>query len=161
MWNALAMPPFIHAKKVWSAMHTGVGGIDFSSVPTTFRSDFRTVLTWDIFSFSLFYPIYIIIWFVKDAGYDWIYQMGVIRSGKFKKVIYHSQAKKYKRTKNDIQKIAPTTKDLTTGTPLILGTDIRFCERGSSFCFTSDTRRDSDKWHEHHLILICVRDYCT
>ena len=70
--------------------------------------------------------------------------MGVIRSGKFKKVIYHCQAKNEKTTKNDLQKIIKKTKDLTTGTPLILGTDIRFCERGSSFCFTSDTRRDSD-----------------
>jgi hypothetical protein len=71
--------------------------------------------------------------------------MGVIRSGKSKKVIYHSQAKKYKRTKNDLQKIIKKTNDLTTGTPLILGADIRFCERGSSSCFTGDTRRVSDK----------------
>jgi hypothetical protein len=57
MWNARAMPPFIHAKRVWSVMYTSVRGIDFSSVPTTFRLDFRTVLMWDMFSFSLFYPI--------------------------------------------------------------------------------------------------------
>ena len=66
-------------------------------------------------------------------------------SGKSKKVIYHCQAKKEKTTKKDMQQIIKKTKDLTTGTPLILGTDIRFCERGSSSCFTSDTRRVSDK----------------
>ena len=71
--------------------------------------------------------------------------MRVMRSGKSKKVIYHCQAKKDKTTKNDLRKIIKKTKDLTTGTPLILGADIRFCERGSSFCFTSDTRRVSDK----------------
>ena len=66
--------------------------------------------------------------------------MRVMRSGKSKKVIYHCQAKKDKKTKNDLQKIAPTTKERTIGTPLSPGDDIRFCERGSSSCFTSDTR---------------------
>jgi hypothetical protein len=51
----------------------------------------------------------------------------------------------YQKGKNDKEGFTKDYKDLTTGTPLILGTDIRFCERGSSFCFTSDTRRDSDK----------------
>ena len=51
--------------------------------------------------------------------------MRVNRSGKSKKVIYHSQAKKEKRTKNDLQKIIKKTKKLTTGTPLILGTDTK------------------------------------
>ena len=66
--------------------------------------------------------------------------MRVMRSGKSKKVIYHCQAKKGKTTKNDLQKIAPTSKERTIGTPLSPGDDIRFCERGSSSCFTSDTR---------------------
>ena len=80
--------------------------------------------------------------------------MGVIRSVKSKKVIYHCQAKKEKTTKNDLQKIAPTTKERTIGTPLNPGDDIRFCERGSSSFFTSDTRHVSDKRQEHYLILI-------
>ena len=69
--------------------------------------------------------------------------MRVIRSVKSKK------AKKDKRTKNDLQKIAQKkNKERTTGTPLNPGDDIRFCERGNSSCFTSDTRRVSDKRHE-------------
>ena len=66
--------------------------------------------------------------------------MRVMRSGKTKKVIYYCQAKKEKTTKNDLQKIATTSKERTIGTPLSTGDDIRFCERGSSSCFTSDTR---------------------
>ena len=66
--------------------------------------------------------------------------MRVMRSGKSKKVIYYCQAKKEKTTKNDLQKIATTSKERTIGTPLSTGDDIRFCERGSSSCFTSDTR---------------------
>jgi hypothetical protein len=58
-----------------------------------------------------------------------------------------------KITNNDLQKITQKTNHRTIGTALNPGDDIRFCERGSSFCFTSDTRRVSDKRHEHHLIL--------
>ena len=66
--------------------------------------------------------------------------MRVMRSGKSKKVIYYCQAKKEKTPKNDLQKNATTSKERTIGTPLSTGDDIRFCERHSSSCFTSDTR---------------------
>ena len=56
-------------------------------------------------------------------------------------------------TNNDLQNITQNTKDRTTGTPLIPGDDIMFCERAYSSCFTSDTRHASDKRQEHHLIL--------
>jgi CRISPR/Cas system CMR subunit Cmr6 (Cas7 group RAMP superfamily) len=55
-------------------------------------------------------------------------------------------------TNNDLQNITQNTKDRTTGTPLIPGDDIKFCERAYSSRFTSDTRRASDKRQEHHLI---------
>jgi hypothetical protein len=78
----------------------------------------------------------------------------LIRSRISKKVIsYHGQEKKDKITSNDLQKITQKTKDRTIGTALSTGDDIRFCERGSSSCFTSDTCRTSDKRYKHHLIL--------
>jgi hypothetical protein len=46
---------------------------------------------------------------------------------------------------NDLQKITQKTKHRKIGTALSPGDDIGFCEKDSSSCFTSDTRRASDK----------------
>ena len=77
----------------------------------------------------------------KDSRYQMVNQKRISK----KVISYHGQEKRDKITNNDLQKITQKTKHRTIGTALNPGVDNRFCERGSSSCFTSDTRRASDK----------------
>ena len=67
MWNALAL---CHLFYPYQESVIGyvlcVRSIDCASVHTTFRLEFEIVLRCGMFSFSLFYSIKTIIWFVRD-----------------------------------------------------------------------------------------------